>query len=74
LGEALEFSGDKEAAMTEAKKAVELNPDSVPAHKLLARLLIDAGDKDAAQSELKIVLEKDPSDADARKLQEQATH
>lgn len=69
LGEALVFSGDKEGAMAEAKKAVELNPDSVSARKLLARLLIDDGEKEQAAAELKVVLEKDPSDADARKMQ-----
>jgi protein O-GlcNAc transferase len=68
LAEALEFSGDKETAMAEAKKAVELNPDAMGARKLLARMLIEQGNKEDAQKELQVVLQRDPSDEDARKL------
>jgi tetratricopeptide (TPR) repeat protein len=69
LADAAMVNDDKETAMAEAKKAVELNPDSLGGRKLLAKLYIDSGDKEAAAKELKIVIDKDPSDSDARKLQ-----
>jgi tetratricopeptide (TPR) repeat protein len=69
LGEALLVSDDKEGALAEVKKAVDLNPDLLAARKVLAQMYIDAGQKDDAAKELKTVLSKDPSDAEARKLQ-----
>ena len=69
LGDALNVSGDKEAAMTEVKKAVDLNPDLLTARKMLAQFYIEQGKKDAAAKELQTVLKKDPSDSEARKLQ-----
>jgi tetratricopeptide (TPR) repeat protein len=71
LGVALGIQGDKEGALSEEKKAVELNPDNLGARKELARLLHDSGSNDEALKELDTVLEKDKTDAEARKMRDE---
>ncbi|HEY9792330.1 MAG TPA: tetratricopeptide repeat protein [Candidatus Obscuribacterales bacterium] len=68
LGSALALQGDKEAALSEEKKAVELNPDNLTARKQLARFLHEQGNNADAIKELDAVIQKDGSDQDARKL------
>lgn len=68
LGEALAATGDKDAALVEEKKAVELNPDNLGARKALATLLHEKGDNQDAVDQLDTVIKKDASDTEARKL------
>ena len=68
LGDALAMQNDKDGAIAEEKKAVELNEDNLAAHKSLAKLLHEKGDNAGAQKQLDIVIKKNPSDTEARTL------
>jgi tetratricopeptide (TPR) repeat protein len=71
LGEALAAMDDKDSALVEVRKAVELNPDNLSARKLLAALLQEKGDKAEAGKQLDVIIQKDPADSEARKLKAQ---
>jgi predicted regulator of Ras-like GTPase activity (Roadblock/LC7/MglB family) len=59
LAEALRVRGQTEAARTVIRAGLERNPDSIEAHDLHARLLVDAGELDAAAAEWAVVLGAD---------------
>ena len=67
LGEALRSRGQLEAARRVVLTGLERNPDSVEAHDLHARVLVDAGDAATAEREWKVVLALDGRHLGARK-------
>jgi tetratricopeptide (TPR) repeat protein len=71
LAEVLMMQGDKDTAVGEATKSVELNPDNASARKLLARLLHDQGHNDEALKQVDVVLQKNTGDPEAAELRKQ---
>lgn len=71
LAEIEMMQADKPAAIGEATKSVELNPDNLGARKLLARLLHDQGNNAEALKQLDAVIQKNRSDDEAIQLRKQ---
>jgi tetratricopeptide (TPR) repeat protein len=54
---------DYKGAITELKKAIEIDPSYLPAHTLLMSIAFEQEDTSLAAKHARIVLEKDPNDA-----------
>ncbi|HUG79573.1 MAG TPA: tetratricopeptide repeat protein [Burkholderiales bacterium] len=68
LAQALAAAGDAGAAMTEIDAALELEPESAPAHYRKGSLFEQGGDPDAALSHYRRAVALDPGYAQARLL------
>jgi tetratricopeptide (TPR) repeat protein len=64
MARAAEFDGEP-GALELARKALEVNPNLVPAHVLVARLELEAENHEAAARAARRALEVDPSSSDA---------
>ncbi|QDV33505.1 tetratricopeptide repeat protein [Tautonia plasticadhaerens] len=58
----LRDAGDKEAAVSKLKEAVEADPEHTLSHGLLARLCVDLGQFDDAMMHARRVAELEPED------------
>jgi len=67
LGMALEKTGQRTEALTEFRRAAELAPSTVEAHRRLAKAAMAAGDWKAVVEESTAILAWDSDDAAARK-------
>jgi stage II sporulation protein D len=70
--EAAMMSGDRQAALTYLRQAVDIDPANNEALRGLAKALAEAGDNRAAWRAYKKVLSLDPKDADARSAYDKA--
>lgn len=70
LGEALLKSGDKDAALPELKRALELKPDNAEARKAYAAALNSKGDRVAAVAQIDELLKKKPEDQALKDLKD----
>jgi len=68
LGQALRMNGDDDAAQDAFRRAVKLDPASIPAHLALAKLLLELEDHGGAIGSLQAVLHLDSENEEARKL------
>jgi Flp pilus assembly protein TadD len=66
IGLLLAARGDKDSGALQLRKAIELSPSLVEAHRALARLAAEAGDWPTAVSALKAALAWEPGHARTR--------
>src|SRR6185312_7475112 len=64
--------GDRIGAEADARRALQIDPSSAPAHKLLAELSIASGHAKAAAEDSEQALKSNPKDADALKFRADA--